>query len=126
MDPKAIKDVADWMKSTDLAEVEYRKEGKGFALSKAGAAPAVPEMPSGRFAAVASPGVGVFQWSEPGKPRLAEDGAELAEGAKLGVVTGAGAPKPVLAPSAGRLAKTFVDAGQAVEYGQPLFLLETR
>ena len=33
---------------------------------------------------------------------------------------------PVKAPCAGRIAKCFADAGQAVEYGRPLFLLEPR
>ncbi len=44
----------------------------------------------------------------------------------LAVVEGSGAPRPVKAPCAGRIAKCFAEAGQAVEYGRPLFLLEPR
>jgi hypothetical protein len=42
------------------------------------------------------------------------------------VVSGAGKPEPVKAPRAGRVAKCFAEAGEAVEYGRPLFLLEPR
>ncbi len=131
MDASAIKAVADWMKTADLAEVAYRKDGKGFSLTALGAGdPATlsaPAMPSGRFLPVASDGVGVFQWNEPGKARKTEEGAEIAAGDVIGViVTGAGAAKPIVATHAGRVAKIFIDAGQAVEYGQPLLLLESR
>jgi biotin carboxyl carrier protein len=131
MDASPIKIIADWMKTADLAEVVYRKNGTGFSLTALGAHdPAqlsAPAMPTGRFIPVASDGVGVFQWSEPGKARKAEEGADLAVGDIIGViVSGAGVAKPIAAAHAGRVAKIFIDAGQAVEYGQPLLLLETR
>ena len=54
-------------------------------------------------------------------------GAAVAAGDVLGiVVSGSGAAAPVKAPCAGRIAKCFADAGQGVEYGRPLFLLEPR
>mgnify|MGYP001607194381 CR=1 FL=1 len=105
------------------------KGGKGFALSTTDSAPRVSEgtLPPSRLLSVSSEGVGVFQWSEPGKARQAEEGSSVAEGAVLGVlVSGSGASKPIKAPTAGRVAKCFAEAGQAVEYGQPLFLLEPR
>ena len=129
MDTASLRAVADWMKETDLVEVSYKKEGAGFSLSTPDAPPPVPAgvLPPSRFVPVASEAVGVFQWSEPGKPRVAEEGAEVAEGAVLGVVvTGAGAAKPVKAPVAGRVSRCFADAGEAVEYGRPLFLLEPK
>lgn len=131
MDASPIKAVADWMKTADLAEVVYRKGGTGFSLTALGTGDhptlSAPPMPSGRFASVASDGVGVFQWNEPGKARKTEEGVEIAAGDVVGViVAGSGASKPVVSPHAGRVAKIFIDAGQAVEYGQPLLLLETR
>jgi biotin carboxyl carrier protein len=129
MDASSIKTVADWMKTADLAEVVYRKDGAGFSLTAIGDPGSLPSpaMPSGRFIPVASDGVGVFQWSEPGKARKTEEGTELAAGDVIGViVAGSGASKPVIAPRAGRVAKLFIEAGQAVEYGQPLLLLESR
>ena len=131
MDASPIKEIADWMKTADLAEVVYRKDGKGFSLTALGAGEhptlSAPAMPAGRFIPVASDGVGVFQWSEPGKARKTEEGVEIAAGDVIGVlVTGSGATKPITAAHAGRVAKIFIDAGQAVEYGQPLLLLECR
>lgn len=131
MDASPIKLIADWMKTADLAEVVYRKGGTGFSLTALGTGDhptlSAPPMPAGRFVSVASDGVGVFQWSEPGKARKTDEGVEVAAGDVVGViVSGAGASKPVVSPHAGRVAKIFIDAGQAVEYGQPLLLLETR
>ncbi|OGS41084.1 MAG: hypothetical protein A2506_01190 [Elusimicrobia bacterium RIFOXYD12_FULL_66_9] len=129
MDSEQLRPVIDWLKTTDLVEVAFRKNGKGFALTTPDSAPRVAEgvLPPSRFLSVAAEGVGVFQWEEPGKARLAEEGSSVAEGAVLGVlVSGSGASKPVKAPAAGRVAKCFAEAGQAVEYGQPLFLLEPR
>ena len=125
---KDLRDVSDWMKTTDLVELAWSKGGRSFSLAgpdAPAAAPAGPALPGSRFLPVSSEGVGVFQWSEPGRARKAEEGATVSAGDALGVVLGAsGTPKTVKAPVSGRVAKVFVDAGQAVEYGQPLFLLE--
>jgi biotin carboxyl carrier protein len=131
MDASPIKAVADWMKSAGLVEVVYRKGGTGFSLTALGAGDpatiAAPAMPPGRFFPVASDGVGVFQWSEPGKARGIEEGVDVAAGGAIGlIVTGSGAAKPVVSTRAGRVAKIFIEAGEAVEYGQPLLLLEIR
>jgi biotin carboxyl carrier protein len=129
MDSSPIKAVADWMKSADLTEVVYRKNGTSFSLSAFGIEDrnSAPVMPAGRFSPIASDGVGVFQWNEPGKARKIEEGTEVSAGDVIGViVAGSGASKPVLAERAGRVATIFIDAGQAVEYGQPLLLLEIR
>lgn len=125
---KELRDVSDWMKTTDLVEIAWRKGAKGFSLSGPDAPEtrmSAPPMPASRFLPVSSEGVGVFQWSEPGKARKSDEGAAVAAGDVLGVVVGgSGASKPVKSPAAGRVAKVFVEAGQAVEYGQPLFLVE--
>ena len=129
MDTDQIRPVLDWMKTTDLVEAVYKKDGRGFVLGTADAPADVSggSMPGSRFVPVASESVGVFQWADPGKARKAEDGADVAEGDVLAVVvSGSGASKPVSAPCAGRIAKCFAEAGQAVEYGRPLFLLEPR
>jgi biotin carboxyl carrier protein len=129
MDTAQIRAVLDWMKSTDLVEVAFKRSGHGFALSTADAPAAISAgaMPASRFVPVAAESVGVFQWAAPGKPRTAEEGADVAAGAALAViVSGSGAAAPVKAPCAGRVAKCFAEAGEAVEYGRPLFLLEPR
>jgi biotin carboxyl carrier protein len=69
--------------------------------------------------------VGLFQPSAPGRPKLGDEGLSVKEGDALGQVeTGAGQPHVVRSPCAGRVARVFVSAGQAVQYGQPLFFLE--
>ena len=129
MDTAQIRAVLDWMKSTDLVEVAFKRSGRGFALSTvdAPAASLGGAATARRFVPVTAESVGVFQWAEPGKARKAEEGTQVLAGDVLGVVvSGSGAPAPVKAPCAGRVAKCFAEAGQAVEYGRPLFFLEPR
>ncbi len=128
METNELRAVVDWMKSTDLVEVAYKKSNRGFALSSADSAPApsAASFPS-RFVPVAAESVGVFQWAAPGRPRKTEEGSFVAEGDELAVVVaGSGAARAVKSPCAGRVAKCFADAGEAVEYGRPLFLIEPR
>lgn len=126
MNTQQIEEVLSWLKSTDLVEISYRQGTKGFSLatSEAQAAPHYPA-PSSRFTPVCSPAVGLFQWSEPGRPRLADEGAEVTSGQKLGLIeTGKGKSTVVSAPQGGRLARVMIESGTAVEFGQPLFFIE--
>ncbi|MDD5627606.1 MAG: acetyl-CoA carboxylase biotin carboxyl carrier protein subunit [Elusimicrobia bacterium] len=118
--------VMAWLKTTDLAAVSYHDGSFGFELA-AGQAPAAPPpgIPSCRYVPVCAPAVGVFQASAPGRAKLGEEGLSVKEGDALGQVeTGAGQPHVVRSPCAGRVARVFASAGQAVQYGQPLFFLE--
>jgi biotin carboxyl carrier protein len=119
-----VQQVLDWMRKTDLVEVRYREDGKGFSLSTAeNAAPPYPA-PVSRFTPVCSPGVGLFQWNAPGRAKAAEEGSAVSEGDVLGLVeTAPGKTTPVTAPCAGKLARAFAESGKAVEYGQPLFFI---
>ena len=61
MDASPIKAVADWMKTADLAEVVYRKNGTGFSLTALGALAKAtrnrsPSVPSVTRARTRSPG----------------------------------------------------------------------
>jgi acetyl-CoA carboxylase biotin carboxyl carrier protein len=127
MKTEQVKEIMSWLKTTDLVEISYKAGGTGFSLATAEAPAAVPEarFPS-RYSCVASPAVGVFQPQALGKAG-AEEGAAVGEGDPLGLVdTGGKAPVPVKASCAGRVARVMVEPGQAVQYGQPLFLLEPR
>ena len=129
MDTKHIRPILDWMKTTDLVEVAYKKGDTVFALSTKEAPGSIPhgEMPMTRFIPVSSETVGVFQWAAPGQARSCEEGRDVAANTALAVVvTGSGAVREVLAPCAGRIVKIFADAGEAVEYGRPLFLIEPK
>ncbi|MFA6318822.1 MAG: biotin/lipoyl-containing protein [Elusimicrobiota bacterium] len=127
MDKKELKDVMDWARTTDLVELEFRRDGHGFSFSKRPKPQtAVCGFPGRNLAAVPSPGVGVFQWNTPGSPRLAAEGAQVSAGTTLGIVEGAGTPKKVEAPCGGILQNVCVDAGQTVQYGQPLFFIDRK
>lgn len=126
MKTEPLQEVLSWMKGTDLVEVSYNDGKKGFSLATAQAPrPAPAPAAASRYTPVCSPGVGLFQWNEPGQPRRAQEGAAVAEGDLLGLVeTGPGAKTKVSAPRAGRLARVFIEAGSPVEYGTPLFFIE--
>jgi biotin carboxyl carrier protein len=72
----------------------------------------------GRFVA-SSPAVGIFQ------PRPeARAGTKVRAGDRLGSVDMLGIPQEVVAPSDGVVGASLVEAGDAVEYGQDLILIE--
>ncbi len=66
--------------------------------------------------------VGIVRLS---RPAVAE-GAELAQDRELAYVESLGIRNPIRAGGPGRIATIFVTDGQAVEYGQPLFAIETK
>ncbi|MBI4375778.1 MAG: hypothetical protein HY549_04935 [Elusimicrobia bacterium] len=125
MNTQELEKVLSWIRSTDLVEVSYKFAGKGFSVSSSQGSSPIPALPASRFTAVLSPGVGLFQWNEPGKARNAEEGASLRGGDLLGVVvSGQGRQIAVKSPADGRLARICVEAGAPVEFGQPLFFIE--
>ena len=126
MTTEELKDVLSWIKTTDLTEVALEKGQDGFSFSLPGAAPMIPQPDlSSRYAPVVSPGVGLFQWGEPGRAAALEEGAAVKEGQILGrVEQGPKASLPVKAPISGRLAKIFIEEGNPADYGRLLFFIE--
>ena len=86
----------------------------GAAAPRAGDPPA-----DGHRAVATSPAVGVFHPRSEMTP-----GTRVRSGDRLGAVDVLGIPQEVIAPSDGILGATLVEAGQAVEYGQDLILIE--
>ena len=122
-----LQEIMSWVRGTDLVELSFKEAGKGFSLATGdeAALAAAQRLPASRFVAVRSPGLGLFQWSPLGQARRAEEGAEVASGDSLGLLeAGKGKALKVQSPCAGRVARCFIDAGEAVEYGQLLFFLE--
>jgi biotin carboxyl carrier protein len=66
-----------------------------------------------------SPAVGVYQPRQDVKP-----GSRVRNGDRLGAVDMLGIPQEVVAPADGILGASLVEAGQAVEYGQELIVIE--
>ena len=66
-----------------------------------------------------SPAVGIF------RPRTqAGSGAKVRSGDAIGVVDVLGIPQEIVAPTDGVVGETLVEAGEAVEYGQELIVIE--
>jgi acetyl-CoA carboxylase biotin carboxyl carrier protein len=99
-------------------------------VAPAPAPPATPVSPAaaapvaGDLVTVAAPMVGVFfRAPQPGAPSFVEVGAQVEEGATLGLVEVMKMYNGVAAPTAGEVVEVLVANEEFVEYGQPLFRL---
>ena len=95
----------------------------GEAAASAPAAEAAPAAPTGHV--VKSPMVGTFYRSaSPGSKPFAEIGAAIKEGDPICIVEAMKIMNEIEADMSGTVSKILVENGQAVEYGQPLFIVE--
>jgi acetyl-CoA carboxylase biotin carboxyl carrier protein len=86
------------------------------------AAPAAPAVPEGYI--VKSPMVGTFyRSSAPGAPAFVEVGKEVKEGDTLCIIEAMKLLNEIDAEKGGVVKQILVENGQAVEFGQPLFVL---
>jgi acetyl-CoA carboxylase biotin carboxyl carrier protein len=94
------------------------------ALAPAAApAPAVPEAPKGHT--VKSPMVGTFyRASSPGAKSFVEVGSQVKEGETICIIEAMKILNEIEADKAGTVTQILCENGQAVEYGQPLFVIE--
>ncbi len=87
------------------------------------AAPAVPAAPAGHT--VKSPMVGTFyRASAPGAKAFVEVGDSIKEGDTICIVEAMKILNEIEADKSGTVTQILVQNGQAVEYGQPLFVIE--
>ena len=95
----------------------------GEAAASAPAAEAAPAAPTGHV--VKSPMVGTFYRSaSPGAKPFAEVGTAIKEGDPICIVEAMKIMNEIEADMSGTVSKILVENGQAVEYGQPLFIVE--
>ena len=93
------------------------------AASAAAEAPAAPAAVVGHQ--VKSPMVGTFyRASSPGAKAFVEVGAQVKEGETLCIIEAMKILNEIEADKSGTVTRILVDNGQAVEYGQPLFVIE--
>ncbi|WP_297726843.1 acetyl-CoA carboxylase biotin carboxyl carrier protein [Limnohabitans sp. Rim8] len=84
---------------------------------------AAPEVASGHT--VKSPMVGTFYRSaSPGAASFVEIGSVVKEGDTLCIIEAMKILNEIESDKPGRVAKILCDNGQAVEYGQPMFIIE--
>jgi acetyl-CoA carboxylase biotin carboxyl carrier protein len=89
----------------------------------ASAADAAPAVPSGHV--VKSPMVGTFyRSSSPGSKPLADLGAAVKEGEAICIIEAMKIMNEIEADKSGTITRVLVENGQAVEFGQPLFIIE--
>ena len=88
----------------------------------AGAAPAAPAVPQGHI--VTSPMVGTFYRApSPGADPFAQVGDSVKEGQTLCIIEAMKLLNEIESDKAGVIKEILVENGQAVEYGQPLFVI---
>ncbi|MEJ5990550.1 acetyl-CoA carboxylase biotin carboxyl carrier protein [Ramlibacter sp. PS3R-8] len=94
------------------------------ALAPAGVpAAAVPEAPKGHT--VKSPMVGTFyRASAPGAKSFVEVGSQVKEGETICIIEAMKILNEIETDKAGTIIQILCENGQAVEYGQPLFVIE--
>lgn len=152
MDLRKLKTLIDLVSESNVSELEITEaEGKVRIVKSAGvvqqfvaaapvaaapapaAAPAaapVAELPAPAAAAVTghqvkSPMVGTFyRASSPGAKPFIEIGAQVKEGDVLCIIEAMKILNEIEADKSGTITQILVENGQAVEYGQPLFVIE--
>lgn len=143
MDRDLIKALIDALAASDLAELEYRKDGESLRLVKRGAAAAAPRAPEPAVhAPVAAPKEAVPEEAasgsdtidaplfgivhlrqEPGGPPLVTEGQAVAAGQVVCLVEAMKVFNQISAARDCVIAAILVESGQEVEAGQPLFRL---
>ena len=151
MDLKAIKQVVELMKRSELSEFELEEEGFKLRLTRKGSeapqviqavapipAPAAQPVASGTPAAAAvsestptedptlstitSPMVGTFYAAaSPESPSFVKVGQKTSADTVVCIIEAMKVMNEIQAEISGSIVECLVENGQAVEYGQPLF-----
>ena len=144
-----VKELANILDQTGLAELEYETEAVAIRLSRVtaaapvaaapvaaspiAAAPAaiaepvaeLPANPADHPGAVKSPMVGtVYTAPEPDAPAFITEGATVTAGQTLFIVEAMKVMNPITAPKAGTVVKIFVQNAQPIEFGETLVIVE--
>ena len=152
MDLRKLKTLIDLVSESNISELEITEAEGKVRIVKAGAqvvaapvqmmaaAPAAATAPlAGAVAApaaapaapvetghvVKSPMVGTFyRASSPGAKPLADVGQQVKEGESICIIEAMKIMNEIEADKTGTITKVMAENGQAVEFGQPLFIIE--
>ena len=153
MDLKAIKQVVEMMKRSEITEFEIEEKDFKLRLSRkngdtqiiqaaapvaaapiAAAAPAAPAAPATAAApaedqgvsVVKSPMVGTFYTAaSPESPVFTKVGAKVSADSIVCIIEAMKVMNEIQAELSGTITEVLVENGEAVEYGQPLFKVKT-
>ncbi|HEY9224206.1 MAG TPA: acetyl-CoA carboxylase biotin carboxyl carrier protein [Variovorax sp.] len=117
------------VKAGEAAPVQYVQSVAAPAVAAPAVAPAAAPTPAAAPVAtghtVKSPMVGTFyRSSSPGAPAFVEIGAQVKEGETLCIIEAMKILNEIEADKSGTVTQILGENGQAVEYGQPLFIIE--
>ena len=150
MDLRKLKTLIDLVSESNISELEITEaEGKvrivkasavtaqapmmmmapvaapAMATSPSAAAPAPAAEPEETGHVVKSPMVGTFyRASSPGAKSLADVGQPIKEGESICIIEAMKIMNEIESDKSGTVVKVLVQNGQAVEFGQPLFIVE--
>ena len=147
MDLRKLKTLIDLVSESNVSELEITEaEGKVRIVKSGGApmvmqqaamvpaaqiaaplaaAPAVAEAAAPAGHAVKSPMVGTFYRSaSPGAKAYVEVGSQVKEGETICIIEAMKILNEIEADKSGTVTRILCENGQAVEYGQPLFMIE--
>ena len=147
MDLRKLKTLIDLVSESNVSELEITEaEGKVRIVKSSGApmvmqqpavamvaapavaaaAPTVAEAPAAPIGhAVKSPMVGTFYRSaSPGAKAFIEVGSVVREGETICIIEAMKILNEIEADKSGTITKILCENGQAVEYGQPMFMIE--
>lgn len=152
IDPDLVRDLAQLINETDLTEIEVQKGDLRIRVARTITAtiqapmqyapmppppssppPAAPQLAplNGKAAAAQHPGVvkspmvGTgYRRPSPDAKAFVEIGSVVKEGEKILLVEAMKTFNEIVAPRAGAITAIFVEDGQPVEYGEPLFVIE--
>ena len=83
MKTEQVKEILNWVKTTDLTSVALKEKGSGFSFTTSEHADeSFAEMPPAHYQSVTAPAIGAFRWSRPGHPQKVEEGTSLLATAK--------------------------------------------
>ena len=140
IDAKPIKDLAKILNDLNLTEISYSDGSFSVSVSKAVAAhatvPASTQTKNNQEEnnetdfkndprAVKSPMVGtIYLQPEPGANKFVDIGSQVKSGQTLLIIEAMKTMNPIESSLQGKVLKILVDNEQAVEFGQPLMLIE--
>ena len=141
-----IRELAGILEETGLTEVEIEKNNMRLRVSRqGGAAPimsaaaaplpvtapsaaqpsAIPTSGSDHAGAVKSPMVGTaYLCPSPGADPFIREGDQVKEGQTVVIVEAMKTMNPIAAPRSGKVTKIFVSDAQAVEFDEPMLIIE--
>lgn len=140
MDIRKIKKLIELLESSGVAEIEVREGEESVRISRPRSQPASPPVapPPAAPAAptaetkgpeedghvVRSPLVGIYYVApQPDQPPYVELGQTVGKGDVLCIIEAMKVMNHIETTVAGSIARIFVENGEPVEYGQPLFLI---